>query len=229
MSSNHKAPLAAFVVVALACVVVLATNSMRSYARDAWRQFAAPVVTGLSLVPSRGGDSSTTPAGHDVAVDAPADTHSEADVTPAVVITKAEPTRQHHHRHHPAKTTPASDPAPQLAAPQPPVMPAMPATPAWSSHGPWHGNHSSWPAAVHQPTRTHPAGRSDHSTGLERGPSSQARSGKAPDKDGAKGLHRSARTPYGTATPSSSSQGRWSGHHAHGSWGHGPSFGWHRR
>lgn len=50
MSSNHKAPLAAFVVVAIACVVVLATNSMRSYARDAWHTFAAPVVGGLQLV-----------------------------------------------------------------------------------------------------------------------------------------------------------------------------------
>lgn len=49
MSSNHKAPLAAFVVVAIACVVVLATNSMRSYARDAWRSFAAPVIGGLHL------------------------------------------------------------------------------------------------------------------------------------------------------------------------------------
>jgi hypothetical protein len=50
VSSNHKAPLAAFVVVAIACVVVLATNSMRSYARDAWSNFAAPVVSGLLLV-----------------------------------------------------------------------------------------------------------------------------------------------------------------------------------
>jgi hypothetical protein len=49
VSSNHKAPLAAFVVVAIACVVVLATNSMRSYARDAWRSFAAPVIGGLHL------------------------------------------------------------------------------------------------------------------------------------------------------------------------------------
>jgi len=51
VSSNHKAPLAAFVVVAIACVVVIATNGMRSYARLPWVQVAAPVVNGARLLP----------------------------------------------------------------------------------------------------------------------------------------------------------------------------------
>lgn len=240
MSSNHKAPLAAFVVVALACVVVLATNSMRSYARDAWRQFAAPVVTGMHLVPNLGGDSSTTPAGQDVAVDAPADapagtaakTRSATDATPAVVVTKSTKAKpaKHRHRHHPAKTTPASNTTP--VPPAPATLP-VPATPTWPSPGPWRSNHSSWPAAVHQPSlpaSTHvaanqgnPVGQAKQSTGLRHG---VGWPGMAPGKGVAKGLHKNANTPYGATLPQSS-QGRWSGH-GQGSWGHGQSFGWHR-
>jgi hypothetical protein len=239
VSSNHKAPLAAFVVVALACVVVLATNSMRSYARDAWRQFAAPVVSGLTLVPHPDASSSTTPVAHDAAatpdttVDTTADAKSPANATPAVAVTTTKRASHHRHRHHPAKSTPASTttPAPPSV---PPATPKPPAVPAWPSHGPSHINHSSWPATVHQPgwpaSNTHPAanqgnhfGQNKQFAGNKHGQSNQGWQGMAPGKGLAKGLHKSANTPYAAADklPQSSHRGFGfsSGH------GHRTSFG----
>lgn len=91
MSSNHKAPLAAFVVVAIACVVVLATNSMRSYAGDALRTFAAPVVSGLQLIESPRDPEPSTPAPSTAAPSgpAPSDAPSAASVTLAGVLHSA--------------------------------------------------------------------------------------------------------------------------------------------
>jgi hypothetical protein len=202
VSSNHKAPLAAFVVVALACVVVLATNSMRSYAHDAWRQFAAPVVTGLTLVPSLGGDSATSPSVRDAAADTTADTapdtsvdaHSSTDATPAVAVTKAKPAA--HHRHpHPAKTTPASDPTP--AAPQPP---ATAATQTWPVGATSHSNHPS--ATAHQPAwtgstrpaadRGHRFGHHEQSTGSQHHPGTRGWQDRTPGR----GMHPAADSRY---------------------------------
>jgi hypothetical protein len=232
VSSNHKAPLAAFVVVALACVVVLATNSMRSYARDAWRQFAAPVVSGLTLVPHSGGGSSPTPAAPDVAEHAADDAQAATNATPAVALTvaKAKPARHahHHHRHHPAKTTPASDTTPAPADPQP-ATPQPPATPTWPSH-----SHTSWPTAVHQPTwpaSTTPAanqgnhfGQNRQLTGLKHGPGNRGLPGMAPGRGVAKGLNKTAKTPFAAADklPTSSSKGFGFPGHAASSFG---SFG----
>jgi hypothetical protein len=223
VSSNHKAPLAAFVVVALACVVVLATNSMRSYARDAWRQFAAPVVSGLTLVPHPGGGSSTTPVAHDAAVtpDTTVDEKSPTKATPAVVVTTTK-RASHHHRHHPAKSTPASTttPAPPSV---PPATPKPPAVPGWPSHGPSHSTHSTWPASVHQPAADHGNhfGQTKQLTRSKHGLGNQGWPGMAPGK----GLHKSAKTPYAAAAdklPTSS-------HRGFGlSSGHGHSFGGHR-
>lgn len=216
MSSNHKAPLAAFVVVALACVVVLATNSMRSYARDAWHQFAAPVVSGLTLVPSLGGgDSSPAPVAHDVADDATPAAQPPAAATPAVAVTAAKPAKQHHHRHHThAKTTPATKTTP--APPTPPTpQPATPppATPAWPSY-----HQPSWSANVHQsalPASTHPAanqgnhfGQSKQLTGLNHGQSNQSPFGMRPGRGVAKGLQKTAKTPFAATDKLSQSPNR---------------------
>lgn len=234
MSSNHKAPLAAFVVVALACVVVLATNSMRSYARDAWRQFAAPVVTGLTLVPHVGG-SATSPAHTADATattpDVTTGTHTAVAAVPAVALITTQPATPHGHRHHPAKTTPASDttpvpPTPVAPPPTPVTPPPAPATPAWS-HGPWHGTHPAGPAAAHQPTRpasTHPTadrghhvGQSKQPAGLDRGPGHRGWSSTAP----ARGSHGHQSTKASYAADGSQSPSRGQGH----AWGHGQSFG----
>ena len=139
MSSNHKAPLTAFVVVAIACVVVLATNSMRSYAKDAWRSFAAPVVAGLQLMEIQQGETlqPSTPAkpAAPATVDSTPVVSSPAQVlhlTHPSAIPAAHITRGFHA--HPV--VPVHSQPKQPVAPATPVNTVKPVAPATSaSHG----------------------------------------------------------------------------------------------
>lgn len=164
MSSNHKAPLAAFVVVAIACVVVLATNSMRSYAVDAWRSFAAPVVNGLSLLPSDHHEPAKAVVASDAVLTA------DPATAPSVPALDVATLRRHHSGHkarHAATVAPAAvqqagnaSAAAPVAAPVPPV-PAKPAAPkpaatyvpahgAYGEHHGWsQGRHNGWSHADH--------------------------------------------------------------------------------
>jgi len=148
VSSNHKAPLTAFVVVAIACVVVLATNSMRSYAKDAWRSFAAPVVAGLQLMEIQQGETlqPSPPAVADAPAKATADSPVQAahasvlhlvhpQVVPAKHIIRA------HHAHpavavhfQPKQPVAPAKPATVLT----PVAPVAPVVPIV------HGGHTGW-------------------------------------------------------------------------------------
>ena len=142
MSSNHKAPLAAFVVVAIACVVVLATNSMRSYARDAWRDFAAPVVGGLALLPSTTHHDATPPtSGKTATVD-----EAVAPADPVVVTTTPRPHRGVHRAHHASTlgtaTAPSVSPASTVSATNAASTVPTPPSPT-PQHGAF-GGHRGW-------------------------------------------------------------------------------------
>lgn len=156
MSSNHKAPLTAFVVVAIACVVVLATSSMRSYARDAWRSFSAPVVDGLSLIHRDGAHPvAPRPATQTLAVGRaveragdpirPARHHERLrqGSTSATATTTAQIVKD------PPRTIATTPPVPTVVPPAPPLLapPARPADAAVShgQHRGWgHGEHLGW-------------------------------------------------------------------------------------
>jgi len=174
VSSNHKAPLAAFVVVAIACVVVLATNSMRSYARDAWRDFAAPVVSGLALLPSEHHEPAKQAA-------APATIAAADDVVvpagPALKV--ATPHHRHaaHHVRHAADAAPSTtrhvgsaSQAPVATAAATPVSHDLPETPSPGEHRGWgQGEHTGWAYSPHGQsisTYTHTA-TSGHANGWQ--------------------------------------------------------------
>lgn len=165
MSSNHKAPLAAFLVVAIACIVVVATNSMRSYARDAWQSFSAPVVTGLQLIEARHeplqppakpstpittsaaashrviesakkSTSTVKPRGHHGAFEDKATGQStDADVAAVTTAPITDPTA--------ATTAPTTAPTTETATPTPPAY-------GWTS-----GWTSGWTPAQHQDEGRH--------------------------------------------------------------------------
>lgn len=152
MSSNHKAPLAAFVVVAIACVVVLATNSMRSYARDAWHTFAAPVVGGLQLArphdaagtharrvaPTAAARPETSPA---VPADAVHTTPAHRPAKAAGAVSK------HHHATVRATRTHLSAPV-TVSVPTTSTATPVTAAPASAAQGQSQPPHRGWPTVT---------------------------------------------------------------------------------
>ena len=132
MSSNHKAPLTAFVVVAIACVVVLATNSMRSYAKDAWSSFAAPVVAGLQLMEIQHGETLEPSAPAKAA--APAKESAPVKLADAPVLHVAHPpivpAAHVIHAFHPHSTAVVHSEPKQPVAPATPVITVVPVAPA---------------------------------------------------------------------------------------------------
>lgn len=175
MSSNHKAPLAAFAVVAIACVVVLATNSMRSYARDAWHTFSAPVVNGLSLIHGEHAETkpvrtaASKPATPVVAHRLPAVPFSPVRATPHAVhlhvgvsidnppVVDVASVSDVLHPQAPPKPTHSKPVPPKISAPS-----AAHATVRSKPTGPARSAHVGWPLP------THPTGHATSSTGASR-------------------------------------------------------------
>lgn len=161
MSSNHKAPLAAFVVVAIACVVVLATNSMRSYARDAWLSLASPVISGLELNAQPKQAPRVAQADAAPVVPAPAAIRTTAPA-PHRVVAHAHHSTHHSHRAHHVATTPVTTVA--VATVHVAPVPAV-TSPGRSEHVHQdNGLHRGWAQAA-----AHQSSRSDHGDHGDRG------------------------------------------------------------
>ena len=231
MSSNHKAPLAAFVVVAIACVVVLATNSMRSYARDAWRDFAAPVVSGLALLPSEHQKPATpVVTATSAAADVPVVSAGPALRT-AVPLHRRGPHKARHAAgastpaHH-ANTAQTASPVSAVAAPATPLPPATQSAGPGEHRGWSQGQHNGWahaPHGGHGSTYGHTSG--SHGNGWGK---TQTKVVHGPSWKGTKSF---AGADQGHAKATSVAAGHPSGHngHAYGSTrshgNHGHGFG----
>jgi len=221
-------------VVAIACVVVLATNSMRSYARDAWRSFAAPVVTGLQLIESDHSDprqprepaapsSSTAPATTQAA-----DLHRAAGPAHAV--------RSHHDVKRDTIVA-VKSPQPQPSVVSAPVVSAPvvppPAVQAVTTASPGHSHESGSFAAIPSHDNGQHTGWADHgpaawshgASGWDSSSSSQASNhggwsgwatspGHSASSSSSHGA--SSRSSYAVAASISIAQGHSSSSHAYG-------------